>query len=114
MPISVLKMASDSRTDSGLSPPKLDSGICPAAISGVVLDATMGILGKMLTLTVNTAGGGDIKIQIPRTMLDAKCGQEEIQFHVLVDGSPAEYEEIASGEQFRETTVFVPQDSNSI
>jgi YVTN family beta-propeller protein len=77
-------------------------------------DAILDIVGKKLTVNVNTTDGGDITIQIPRTMLDAKSGEEDTQFRVLVDGRPAEYEEISSGEEFREISVFVLQGSNSI
>jgi hypothetical protein len=77
-------------------------------------DAVLDIVGKKLTVNVNTTDGGDITIQIPRTMLDAKSGEADTQFQVLVDGRPAEYEETSSAEEFREISVFVPQGSNSI
>ncbi len=77
--------------------------------------AILEIVSKKLTIDVVTQDGGDVSIQIPRAMLDAKSGEADSRFQVLIDGRPVEYEETRlSSDDVREITAFVPQGSQKL
>lgn len=78
-------------------------------------NAILDINGKKLTIDVDTLDGGDLAIQIPRAMLDAKSGDGvDSRFQLLIDGRQIEYEEALSSDDAREITVFVPQGSQKL
>lgn len=78
-------------------------------------NAILDINGKKLTIDVDTLDGGDLAIQIPRAMLDAKSGDGvDSQFQLLIDGTQVEYDEALSSDYTREITVFVPQGSQKL
>lgn len=79
-------------------------------------NAILEIINKRLTIDVDTRDGGDIAIQIPRAMLDAKSGDgvEDSQFQVFIDRRRVEYEETLSSDDAREITIFVPQGSQKL
>jgi YVTN family beta-propeller protein len=79
-------------------------------------NAILEIVNKRLKIDVDTRDGGDISIQIPRIMLDAKSGDGIVdsQFQVFIDGRQVEYDETLSSEDLREITVFVPQGSQKL
>jgi DNA-binding beta-propeller fold protein YncE len=63
---------------------------------------------KSLTVDVATGDGGDLTLQIPRSILDAKDADRDTTFQVLIDGKAMDYEDTSNSE-LREITVFIPQ-----
>ncbi|AIF85551.1 hypothetical protein NTE_03523 [Candidatus Nitrososphaera evergladensis SR1] len=77
-------------------------------------DPMLHVVDKSLTMEVQSADGGDISIQIPRSMLDAQSEGADSKFQVLIDGKPVEYQQTASSSDSREITMFVPQGTHAL
>lgn len=103
-----------------------------------VLEPFIDISKKSIVMNVSSPDGGDLTINIPRAVLDAKQqtergegqqGQQEQQntsvtsnttaddasFRVLVDGNPVNYSEGEETDaEFREITFFIPRGSKYV
>ncbi len=53
---------------------------------GTATGATLGMSSKTLTVNLQATNEGQITLQIPRSVLDAKAGVKDDSFFVLVDG----------------------------
>ena len=53
---------------------------------GAVLGATLNAASKTLVLNMQANNDGQITLNIPRSVLDAKCGTNDSSFVVLIDG----------------------------
>ncbi len=56
--------------------------------------ALLSLTNKTLVLRVNAVDGGNLGIDIPRTLLDSKTGQNDSLFKVLLNGHQSKYTEI--------------------
>ncbi len=58
-----------------------------------LLSITEDSLPKMLLLSIKTVGAGNVTLEIPRALIDAKFGAHDDKFLVLTDGKEIDYEE---------------------
>ena len=71
---------------------------------GKVLDAKINLESKSLIIFIETASDGELKATIPRALIDAKVGNNDDSFFVIVDGEEVHYEENRAG-QYRTLTI---------
>ena len=58
-----------------------------------ILEMTSDEQSKILLVSVNTSGAGNLTMVIPRALIDAKFGTHDDKYVVLVDGREIDYEE---------------------
>ncbi|MCV0366398.1 MAG: copper-binding protein [Nitrosopumilus sp.] len=84
-------------------------------ISGANL---LGIFSDMdsssLIVNVDAFNDGTISISIPRSIIDAKIGNDDSEFIILIDGEPIEYDETSSSPTYRIITIVLPVGSEEI
>jgi len=67
----------------------VDYFIRGGSLSGI----TANVESKSLTAEIGSVTKGDLVIKLPRELIDAKFGSEDVEFMVLVDGVKKDYEE---------------------
>lgn len=77
---------------------------------GKILSITPDIPAKSLIVEIETTADGEVKLIIPRSILDARLGAdgksgEDDSFFVLVDGAEADFEETTTSE---DRTLTIP------
>lgn len=77
---------------------------------GKILSITPDIAAKSLIVEIETTDDGEVKLIIPRSILDARLGAdgmsgEDDSFFVLVDGAEADFEETTTSE---DRTLTIP------
>ncbi|MDG7050632.1 MAG: PEFG-CTERM sorting domain-containing protein [Nitrososphaerota archaeon] len=77
---------------------------------GKILSITPDIPAKSLIVEIETTSDGEVKLIIPRSILDARLGAdgmsgEDDSFFVLVDGAEADFEETTTSE---DRTLTIP------
>ncbi|AJZ76632.1 copper-binding protein [Candidatus Nitrosotenuis cloacae] len=77
---------------------------------GKILSITPDIPAKSLIVEIETTADGEVKLIIPRSILDARLGADGISgeddsFFVLVDGAEADFEETTTSE---DRTLTIP------
>jgi DNA-binding beta-propeller fold protein YncE len=72
-------------------------------------------LDKMsLEMKVSTGDGGDLTLEVPRFLMDAKdASGQDSGFQVLLDGRTVDHEDV-SNDDIREITVFVPRGATNL
>ena len=60
---------------------------------GTVKDITVDTQNLVLLINVETTGDGTLTITLPRSLIDAKLGDQDDQFFVLADGELIDFEE---------------------
>ena len=60
---------------------------------GTVKDITVDTQNLVLLINVETTGDGTLTITLPRSLIDAKIGDQDDQFFVLADGELIDFEE---------------------
>lgn len=101
----------------------------PAAVLGTmkahgqdvaVSQPIMNIPSKTLSMVISTEDGGDLTLVLPRYMVDSRQENSDTKFQIMIDGSPADYQEgelITSsedGSQSRQITAFIPAGSTRL
>jgi len=74
---------------------------------GKVLSVSPDTEASSLIITLETTESGSITMTLPRDVIDAKIGDEDDAFFVLVDGEEVEFEE-ASTDMDRTLTIMFP------
>ena len=64
-------------------------------------------------IEVDSTEDGQISVTLPRDVIDAKVGDEDDDFFVLVDGEEVEFEEMASATE-RKVTVELPAGAETV
>ena len=83
---------------------------------GKIVSITPDPKGKSLVVEIETTSDGQVKLQIPRSILDARIGPdgksgEDDSFFVLVDGAEVDFEETTTAE---DRTLTIPfEDGNT-
>jgi predicted secreted protein with PEFG-CTERM motif len=83
---------------------------------GKILSITPDVQAKSLIVEIETTDDGEVKLIIPRSILDARLGPdgmsgEDDSFFVLVDGAEVEFEETTTSE---DRTLTIPfEDGNT-
>lgn len=77
---------------------------------GKILSITPDVAAKSLIVEIETTADGEVKLIIPRSILDARLGAdgksgEDDSFFVLVDGAEADFEETTTSE---DRTLTIP------
>ena len=65
---------------------------------------------KSVTVMIDSTDDGELTITLPRALIDAKIGNEDDEFFVLVDGEEVEFEETATGS---DRTLTIPFSAGS-
>ncbi|MEM2760252.1 MAG: hypothetical protein QXU32_06750 [Nitrososphaerales archaeon] len=95
----------------------------PAAVVGLikahgqdvlVSDAFVDINNKRIALLLSTIDGGNLMLEIPRMILDAREDGIDSKFQVLIDGNVSQYEDIGADDEFRLISVFIPKNSRGV
>ena len=72
-----------------------------------LVDANADVNSKSLTLSLKTTNNGTLTVSIPRTLVDARIGQQQDdKFYVLMDGQEVNYTEINTTNTTR--TLSIP------
>lgn len=79
-----------------------------------VYDAYISAETNSLVATVSTTDGGQLTIQIPRTILTSEVGGEPKRFLVTINGKPAEHEETKVTDEYRFVSMFVPENGHTV
>jgi predicted secreted protein with PEFG-CTERM motif len=87
-----------------------DGSIGYSIKGGKILSITPDIPAKSLIVEIETTDDGEVKLIIPRSILDARLGAdgmsgEDDSFFVLVDGAEADFEETTTSE---DRTLTIP------
>ncbi|MGI0019857.1 MAG: hypothetical protein ACREAY_05260 [Nitrososphaera sp.] len=69
---------------------------------------------RSITLAVQTGEAGELTITLPRLLIDAKEGESDGGFMIMVDGEEAEYDEVRTTEMERELTIAVRPEAKSV
>ena len=91
------------------------SGQCiPYSISGgTVTSARINVGTTSLIVNVQAAGSGELVLDLPRNVIDAKRGTADDQFFVLVDGEETSFDETATSSS-RSLTIEFPAGAEEI
>lgn len=68
---------------------------------------------KILILELRTWDDGELTVKLPRTLIDAKLGNSDDAFFVLVDGTENEFDE-TKNPTYRTVTVSFPEGTQEI
>jgi len=97
----------------------------PIQVQGTDFEITYGISGgiikqvvpdydeKSLRIEVDSISNGTLSIKLPREVIDAKFGEEDDDFFVILDGLDVDFEEAKSGNE-RTITVDFPEGTEEI
>ena len=97
----------------------------PISIQGTDLDLSYSITGAVLTqvspdpeaqsliLNIDSLSNGTLFVQLPREVIDAKFGQDDDDFFVLIDGLETDFDEIKTKNQ-RTLTIQFPEGTEEI
>ncbi len=77
------------------------------------------IANKTLTMPIKTQDGGNLTLELPRQLIDAKQGNIDSQFRITIDGKTSSYQEgqpitAPDGTQSRVISLFVPKGSANL
>src|SRR3990170_3728284 len=73
---------------------------------GSVLSVTPDDEANSLIIAIKTTSDGELKITLPRALIDAKINGQDDNFFVLIDGEEVEFEETATGTDRTLTIAF--------
>lgn len=79
-----------------------------------VYDVHISAETNSLVAKVSTNDGGQLTMQIPRTILISEEGGEITRFQVAINGKPADYKEPEITEEYRFISMFVPENGHTI
>lgn len=68
----------------------------------------------LISITTSAADEGELKITLPRSLIDAKIGSEDDQFMVLIDGEEAKYDETDVTSSERTLKIPIPAGAEEI
>jgi predicted secreted protein with PEFG-CTERM motif len=68
---------------------------------------------KSLTIVIDSISNGTLAIKLPREVIDAKFGEDDDEFIVVLDGLPVNFEETKSGHE-RTLTIDFPEGAEEI
>lgn len=97
----------------------------PINVQGTDYDLTYGISGgvitqifpdeeaKSLIIQIDSISNGTLSIKLPREVIDAKFGEEDDEFFVVIDGLEVDFDETKTGNE-RTITVDFPEDTEEI
>jgi predicted secreted protein with PEFG-CTERM motif len=80
---------------------------------GSVLSVDPDDEANSLIISIDTTGDGELTITLPRALIDAKIGDEDDDFFVLVDGEEVEFEETSTATD-RTLTIQFPAGAEEI
>ena len=81
--------------------------------NGVIIKITPDYEAFSLIITINSMDDGELTMTLPRTVIDAKNGEKDDDFFVLVDGGEVEFDETATSTD-RTLTIQFPKGSEEI
>jgi YVTN family beta-propeller protein len=61
-----------------------------------------------------SSDGGNLSVQIPRSLLVSEQGDDDTKFSVMVDGNSVTVNEIQGNDKYRDISFFVPEKSTSL
>ena len=97
----------------------------PIAVQGTDYELTYTITGGVLNqvspdqeaesliLSIDSISNGTLFVQLPRDVIDAKFGEEDDDFFILIDGVETDFEEIKSAND-RTITISFPEGTEEI
>jgi len=115
----------DEKTTEESTPLKISSGSITVKDGSLSYDVNYSISGGTvnsiikdtaaisLILSIKSLSDGKIKIQIPRKLLDAKSGEKDEEFFVLIDGAESEYNETTTSSE-RTLEIQFPEGTEEI
>ncbi len=80
---------------------------------GVITQVSPDTESESLIINIDSMSNGTLFIQLPRDVIDAKFGEEDDDFFVLIDGLETEFDEIKTANE-RTLTVAFPQGTEEI
>ena len=87
----------------------------------VTPSSSFSLSNNTLGLSISAPDGGNIVFDIPRSLLDAKDGANDIPFRLLIDGQESKYSENIEtsmtgniSESFRSLDFYVPENTKTI
>ena len=80
---------------------------------GAVNDMSINTNETSLVVSIQSTGGGNLAMTLPRTLIDAKAGADDDLFFVLVDGADTDFNESKTNTD-RTLTVSFPDGTQQI
>lgn len=80
---------------------------------GMITQISPDMEAESLIITVDSLSNGTLLIHLPREVIDAKFGEDDDDFFVLIDGLETEFEEIKTKKD-RSLTIEFPQGTEEI
>jgi len=80
---------------------------------GAVNDMSINTNETSLVVSIQSTGGGNLTMTLPRTLIDAKAGADDDLFFVLVDGADTDFNESKTNTD-RTLTVSFPDGTQQI
>lgn len=84
-----------------------------AMSGGVIKQITPNLDEKSLIVELDSISNGTLSIKLPREIIDAKFGEEDDEFFVILDGLDVEFDETKAGKE-RTLTVEFPKGTEEI
>jgi len=91
---------------------EVEASLTNGAIKSIKVDPDF----KTIIIAVETSGTevGELRINLPRNLIDAKSGTSDVDFIVVVGNTEVEGEEITKSDTLRELKISVPSGIKSI
>jgi len=90
-----------------------DYELAYAISGGVITQITPDMEAKSLIVQIDSTSNGTLAIKLPREVIDAKFGEEDDDFFVVIDGLEVNFDETKTGNE-RTITVEYPEGTEEI
>lgn len=68
----------------------------------------------LLTMETNSEAESELRIVLPRALIDARDHEDDSEFLIIVDGEDTEYEELRTTNDERELAIVLPEGTSEV